>query len=357
MFNVTPAVFAIGKEYQIMFFINRPAYSWITIDGREYSDSVCGNLRSAPGMRCVTVPMSALDGAKKYTVCVQNIESRSSYFTKTRSVIEREYAFSPLPTDRPARAYMIGDAHGSFEGPVLAAKAFGDIDFLILNGDMADSSFDSSAFMNFYEVSAALTGGEKPVVYVRGNHEDRGAAAEILPEYMPVRDGKTYYTFRLGSLWDIALDCGEDKTDDHAEYGGSTRFHEYRLAETEYIGSVIENAAAEYEAAGVAHRIAIVHIPFMFRQGDPFDIEEAIYTKWSALLAKIGVEAVISAHEHRFFFLRPGDGHFRLAAPCPVVIGSERGDGYFGGTGFVFGDGIDVHFTTSRGETVRKETV
>ena len=357
MFNITPAVFAIGSEYQIMFYQPRPAYTWIEVGGREYSDSVCGNLRSAPGMRRVTVPMTALDDARGYTLCVQNIAERASYFTKTRPVVRREYAFAPVPTDRPARAYMIGDAHGSNAGPILAAKAFGEIDFLILNGDMADSSFDKSAFVNFYEVAAALTHGEKPVVYVRGNHEDRGAAAEILPDFMPVRGGKTYYTFRLGAVWGIALDCGEDKDDSHAEYGGSTRFHEYRLAETEYIESVIENAAAEYEAAGVAHRIAIVHIPFMFRQGDPFDIEADIYTKWSALLEKIGVEAVISAHEHRFFFLRPGDEHFRLAAPCPVVIGSERGGDYFGGTGFVFGDKIDVHFTTSKGETIRKETV
>ena len=357
MFNVTPAVFAIGSEYQIMFYVSRPAYSWVTVDGVEYSDSVCGNLRSKPGMRRVTVPACALDAAKKYTVCVQNIASRASYFTETRPVIRREYAFAPVPSDRPIRAYMLGDAHGDCDHPVLAAKAFGEIDFLILNGDMADSSFDEKAFMNFYEVSAILTGGEKPFVYVRGNHEDRGAAAEILPDYMPVRDGKTYYTFRLGSVWGIALDCGEDKTDDHAEYGGSTRFHEYRLAETEYIERVIANAAAEYEAPGVAHRIAIVHIPFMFRQGDPFDIEQEIYEKWSALLSKIGIEVVISAHEHRFFFLRPGDEHFRLPAPCPVVIGSERTSEHFGGTGFVFGDGIDVHFSSSKGTTVREETV
>ena len=357
MFNITPAVFAIGSEYQIMFYVSRPAYSWVMVGGREYSDSVCGNLRSAPGMRRVTVPMTALDGVGKYTVCVQNIAERASYFTKTASVVRREYSFSPVPTDRAIRAYMIGDAHGINAEPISAAKAFGEIDFLILNGDMADSSFDKSAFVNFYEVSAALTRGGKPVVYVRGNHEDRGAAAEILPDYMPVRGGLTYYTFRLGNVWGIALDCGEDKDDSHAEYGGSTRFHEYRLAETEYIESVIANAAAEYEAPGVAHRIAIVHIPFMFRQGDPFDIEPEIYTKWSELLSKIGVEIVICAHEHRYFFLRPGDEHFRLPAPCPVVIGSERGDGYFGGTGFVFGDKIDVHYTTSRGDTVRKETV
>ena len=357
MFNITPAVFAVGKEYQIMFYVGRPAYSWVKIGDREYSDSVCGNLRSKPGMRRVRVPMSALDEAKGYTVCVQNIAQRSSYFTKACPAIERKYAFAPVPTDRPARAYMLGDAHGDWEHPIRAARAFGEIDFLILNGDMADSSFDESAFMNFYKVSAIMTGGEKPVVYVRGNHEDRGAAAEILPEYMPVRDGRTYYTFRLGNIWGIALDCGEDKDDSHAEYGGSVRFHEYRLDETRYLESVIENAASEYEAEGVEHRIAVVHIPFMFRQGDPFDIEREIYEKWSALLEKIGVEVVLSAHEHRFFFLRPGDGHFRLPAPCTVVIGSERNSEDFGGTGFVFGDKIEVHYTSSKGTTVRKETV
>ena len=357
MFNITPAVFAVGGEYQIMFYQPRAAFTWIRVGDKSFDDSVCGNLRSAPGMRRVTVPAPLLDEAKKYTVCVQNIAGRAAYFTERRTVVEREYDFYPVPSDRPARAYMIGDAHGENERPIAAARAFGDIDFLILNGDMANDSSTAHAFVNFYEVSAALTGGEKPVVYVRGNHEDRGAAAELLPDYMPVRGGLTYYTFRLGGVWGLVLDCGEDKDDSHAEYGGSTRFHEYRLAETKYIESVIENAASEFDAPGVTHRAVIVHIPFMFRQGDPFDIETEIYSKWLELIEKTRAEVIIAAHEHRYFILRPGDGRLRLAPPCPVVIGSERGDGYFGGAGITFGDGIDVKFTTSKGTTLRKERV
>ena len=34
-------------------------------------------------------------------------------------------------------------------------------------------------------------------------------------------------TFRLGNLWGILLDCGEDKNDDRPEYGGTICCHAF----------------------------------------------------------------------------------------------------------------------------------
>lgn len=42
--------------------------------------------------------------------------------------------------DSNARAYHIADAHCLTDEPVRAAKAYGDIDFLILNGDIGEDS-------------------------------------------------------------------------------------------------------------------------------------------------------------------------------------------------------------------------
>lgn len=46
---------------------------------------------------------------------------------------------------------------------------------------------------------------------------------------MPGDDGRSYYTFKVGCIWGILVDTGEDKEDSHAEYGGIICCHDFRL--------------------------------------------------------------------------------------------------------------------------------
>lgn len=48
-------------------------------------------------------------------------------------------------------------------------------------------------------------------------------------------NGNTFYDFTLGDIAGIVLDCGEDKTDDHAEYGHTVACHGFRLRETRWL--------------------------------------------------------------------------------------------------------------------------
>lgn len=352
MYSDLPVVYAVGETYQIMFYVAQNAYAWIKIGDRVFDDAVCGNLRSAVGMRRVTVPQKTLDAACGYTLCLEKIGPRQCYRTEQKGVTERTFAFRPVPDNGTVRAYMVGDAHGNGNRTVAAAKAFGAFDFLIVNGDMSES-VDQNSFSVAHNVAVALTGGSLPVVYARGNHENRGAAAELLPQYAPVQNGQTYYTFRLGAIWGIVLDCGEDKPDDHPEYGGSARFHAFRLAETGYLRDVIAHADTEYNAPGVTRRICVVHADFPRVQEPPFDIERTLYQSWCDLLGEMGVEVIAAAHLHRYQILRPGDKELRLFVPCPLVVGTETNDDRIGGTGFPFKpDGIETQFTYSTGEVL-----
>ena len=352
MYSDLPVVYAVGETYQIMFYVAQDAYAWIKIGGSVFDDAVCGNLRSAVGMRRITVPQKTLDAAGGYTLCLERIGKRKCYRTAQKGVTERAFSFRPVPDSGTVRAYMVGDAHGDGARTIAAAKAFGAFDFLIVNGDMSES-VDQNSFSVAHNVAAALTGGEKPVVYARGNHENRGATAECLPDYAPVQDGQTYYTFRLGGIWGVVLDCGEDKPDDHPEYGGSARFHAFRLAQTDYLRRVIANAKAEFDAPGVTHRICVVHADFPRVQEPPFDIERALYQSWCNLLSEMRVEVIAAAHLHRYQILHPGDIDLRLSVPCPLVVGTEKKNDRIGGTGFTFSpDGIETQFTFSTGEVL-----
>ncbi|MBR3553449.1 MAG: metallophosphoesterase [Clostridia bacterium] len=357
MFSKIPVVYAVGTDYQIFFAVRRSAYAWIKIGDRVFDDTVCGNMRSMPGMRHITVPQAVLDAAGGYTLCLQRIRERKSYWTQTLDTQETRYRFFPVPASGAARCYMVGDAHGDADRTLAAAKAYGDFDFLIVNGDM-NESVNTSRFELAHNVAAELCRGERPVVYARGNHENRGAATELLPQYIPLRNGRTYYTFRLGGLWGIVLDCGEDKEDDHPEYGGYARFHAYRQEETAYLRRVLRQKAHEFDAPGVTRRIVVVHTQFPRRQDPEFDTERSLYQTWCDLLEKMRVDVMLTAHMHSYQVLRPGDPDLRLQISCPLVIGTANNRNQIGGTGCTFGpDGVTIQFTTSDGTVFPPETL
>ena len=351
----TPVVYAVENTYQIMFPVDVPAFAWIKIGDQTFEDAVCGMMRSIPGMRRISVPQELLDTSGGYTVVLQVIEERLSYHTKTLSFESFDYAFSPVPGEN-ARAFMLGDAHGDPEGAVQAAEAFGSFDFLIVNGDI-DECKSEERLLSAYRLASRLTGGAKPVVYVRGNHENRGQLAELLPNYIPLCDGVTYYTFRLGGIWGVVLDCGEDKPDDHKEYGGYARFHKFRLKETDFLRQVLSRAETEFAAAGVTHRICAVHTEFPRKQEEAFDIERELFQDWCDLLGEMGVEMILSAHMHSFQYLLPGDADLRLTIPCPLLIGTKKDGSLVGGSGLTFGkNGIEICYADSSGAVTRCET-
>jgi hypothetical protein len=188
--------------------------------------------------------MAELDRAKKYTVCIRPLLHRKPYFTTTAPLETFTFPFMPVP-ERNIRAYHISDAHNRIDGPVAAARAFGEFDFLILNGDIIDHSGDPSKFDNIYRICAELTGGSKPVVFSRGNHDMRGNYAEKFAEYTPNCNGNTYYTFRLGPIWGILMDCGEDKMDACEEYGHTVACHAFRRRQTAFLKRVIADCKNE----------------------------------------------------------------------------------------------------------------
>ena len=350
MLSLAPAVFAVDDTYQIMVPIEKEALFWVRVGDTDYYDESNGILRSLSELHRATVPMAALDAAGCYTVCIRPLVERKPYFTESEPVEEYTYSFRPLPASG-IRAYHISDAHNRVDSPVAAARAFGDIDLLILNGDVIDHSGDPSKFHNIYAICSQLTGGGIPTVFSRGNHDMRGNYAEKFAEYTPNSHGNTYYTFRLGTLWGILLDCGEDKPDTNAEYGHTICCHRFRQRQTAFLQDVIRRAEAEYAAPGITTRVVIAHNPFSDVFPHPFDIEQELYREWCALLREhVRPHVMICGHKHVTEVWMPGGPQDKLGQPCPVVIGGLPDGKGFVGCGYVFGeDAITVTFTDSDG--------
>ncbi|MBO5745936.1 MAG: metallophosphoesterase [Clostridia bacterium] len=358
MLKTNPAVFAVENDYQIMVEVEKPSVFRVKVGDRYYYDESNGIMRSQNNLHRCIVPQKALNEAKEYTVCVRPLIERKPYFTTTEPEQEFTYNFRPVPEKEP-KAYHISDAHNRIETPIKAAKIFGDIDFLILNGDVIDHSGNPEKFKNIYEICSGITNGECPIVFSRGNHDMRGNFAEKFAEYTPNFHGNTYYTFRLGSIWGILLDCGEDKDDFGPEYGFTVYCKDFRRRQTEVLKQLIENADSTYNAEGVKTRVVVSHNPFSQKLEPPFDIEGDVYTEWCELLKEhVKPHVMICGHIHDLEVRKPGCDKDHYGQPCDVVIGATCGENYFAGCGYVFGENeITVQFTDSNGEILETQKI
>ena len=363
MLTTAPAVFAVENEYQIMVPVTRECLFWVRVDGVDYYDESNGILCSRSLLHRASVPMAALDGAKEYTVCLRPLIERKPYFSTTEEVREYRFDFRPLP-EKDVRIYHISDAHNLIDEPVAAAAVYGACDLLILNGDILQHSGDPDKFDNVYEICSRITRGHIPVVFSRGNHDMRGNFAEAFADYTPNHLGNTFYSFRLGALWGVVLDCAEDKPDGNAEYGHTINCSAFRRRQTAFL----QRLAAErpFDAEGITRRVCIVHHPFTKRMKPPFNIEEDIYTEWATVLKDFDLDLMITGHLHRLDVFPVGGEEDAFGQPCPVLVGgkpwligkkvddTEVTENAWAGCGITLGERIELTFTHSNGTTLSR---
>ena len=359
--ELTPIVFAVNHEYQIMAYVEEASLMWVQVGEHTFYDESNGIMRSDVKIHRVHVPMELLDREKSYKVFVRKVIDRKPYFPEFEDVVERAYSFRPVPTEGTVRGYHVSDSHNRIEEPAIAAECYGNIDFLVLNGDLADHTHSVENCLVFYEIASKITKGTIPVVFSRGNHDTRGLMAERFCEYTPMSQGKTYYTFRVGCVWGMVLDCGEDKVDSHEEYGGTVCFHQFRERETEFIKDVIAHAEDEYLAEGVKYRLVIAHNPFTVIHKKPFDIEQDLYREWIRLIGdNVNPHALLGGHMHCLKVIRPGDELDHFGQTFPTVVGSivQGHDPYYAGAGFeLHEEQMEITFTDSESHIVRKDSV
>ena len=353
-----PAVFAVGNMYQIMVPVESESLLWIKCGNTCYYDEINGVLRSGCLVHKVCVPMEELDNVGEYTVYCRKIIKRKAYFTESEEPYQESFKFHPVSTNKKKiLAYQIGDAHNHVDGPAAAAKRFeeeyGKIDFLVLNGDIPDHSGTIENFDTIYKIADRITGGEIPIIFARGNHDLRGSFAEKLTDYTPNENGNTYFTVRLGNIWALVLDCGEDKADDNCEYAHTVSCSPFRKRETEYLKSLIKHPDEHYMAPGISHRLVIAHFPFTQISPEPFNIENEIYGEWTRVLEnEIKPDLMMCAHMHDFGIHSSDSQNNRFEHSFTVVIGSKvilGSEPYFAGMGLLLqGEKTEIVFNDDK---------
>ncbi len=330
-FHCHPTVCAVGDDYHIMLPVKTAMLVWVQIGDECFYDESNGILRSNVDIHRIIVPARALNTARGYTLIYRKIINRTPYFPKSEDEVAIAYPFKPLEKTEGINIYHVSDAHGMIDAPASAAGFFGDdLDLFLLNGDIANFSGSIDDLSTAYKIASAVTGGSIPCVFSRGNHDLRGPSAENLAEFTPNCNGKSYYTFKIGCIWGILVDCGEDKADDCIAYGHTICCEDFRTREEAFIRSVIAHADEEYNAPGVKYRLIVSHVPFTYNKdvsdelGEaPFMIEIERYTRWAKILKEnIRPNLMLSGHLHINVVSMPGSPYDCKGQPCPVVIGA-----------------------------------
>jgi 3',5'-cyclic AMP phosphodiesterase CpdA len=151
------------------------------------------------------------------------------------------------------------------------------------------------------------------MLFSRGNHDVRGPGARHLQAYFPKSLGSGYQNLlRIGPVAIIVLDTGEDKEGPQI-YGDLGEWALYREAQKGWL----ENAVRDPLFKKAPHRIVFCHIPLRWKSpqhsGDWCQDGD---NRWSPVLAKAGVSAVISGHTHEFWCDSPN-----AARPFYQIVG------------------------------------
>lgn len=190
-------------------------------------------------------------------------------------------------------------------------------DYVFYNGDMFDYQTDEQQIIDhLLKPSTEAFASSKPFIFVRGNHETRGKFCRDLPNYFSNIGGKGYFAYEWGPVFNLVLDTGEDKPDEHPVYAGIVDFDQYRREQANWMEEVMRSRAFQ-EAK---FRVVMMHIP-PFHSGD---WHGTLHCRklFAPLFEKYGVDLVISGHTHRHGIWPSSEEH-----SYPIAIGGGPKEG------------------------------
>ncbi len=346
-------VYLVEDKYQIVFVTREAGNAWVRIGNVIYRDSANGCVYHKKKVHRLTVPAVLLDREKSYTVGFRRVLSREPYRFEVGERQEKRYDFRPPNETGTMRIAMVGDSHGAYDMAAAMARRAGDIDLLILNGDIADYSGNEEDLLACAKISSRVSGGRVPVIFARGNHDTRGDAAPLLSEYVGTDEGRSYFTFRTGGLFGIVLDYGEDKPDDHPAYGGLADYEGFRARQMAFLDRILEEGVyEEYE-----HVVAICHV------GPDWQNDRAFSAEWMARLSAICPDIFLVAHAHALSMKPPCEGNEKYPPLTFPTVTGTRPEGvrgtqtsqlpprFIGTVAEFHANGVTVEFLDDKGES------
>ena len=272
------------------------------------------------------VAITGLEPGSKYNYRVTSTEIEKYDHYKVafgQTIASDTYSFTTLNSKKTICSFVVfNDVHSNVDNlkrrvEIANAKPY---EMVFLNGDiLQDPSTENLIIDTLLKPASDIFASEIPFLFVRGNHETRGAFARNVKDYVAMPEDRYYYSFKHGPVYFVVLDSGEDKEDSHWAYSGLNDFDSYRDEQTEWLKKEIKKK----EFKNAPFRVVLTHIP-LFSSDDAHGTLDC-RKKWAPLLNQGRIDLHISGHTHRPDVVDAVKGEHDY----PVFIGGGPHDGRF----------------------------
>ena len=296
---------AVDNGITICWMTNVPTYSWVEygkngkldkkkqlyVDGQMFCNNTNHHFRLTDLEPGVTY---------SYRICSEEILSYGAYSKDFGNTAYSDVYTFKLPEKNKTdfTVLFFNDMHNNFKlmerFSELIKEQKMEYDFVIYNGDCIDAPKNEASAVDVLKELINIASAEtKPFIFMRGNHEIRGAYSIGMRSLFDCINGTTYGAFSLGDTRFIMLDCGEDKPDSTWVYYGLNDFNQFREDQAQFLRK--ELTSPEFKQA--KRRILVHHVPiYAGREGSYNPCIE----KWGDILADAPFDICINAHWHRF---------------------------------------------------------
>ena len=296
----------------ICSIFNKPCLAWVDIldNNNQVIETV---YQVEDGMRNANsevfkfrVPTK--NSSLRYRVSAKEITKFEPYKIEYGSLIQSDSTGITLPESKQKsiNCLILNDVHEQKDsyGYLYEKSKLPKKDLVFLNGD----SFHYVTNQQDLTEKLLKPIGDKfashtPFLMIRGNHETRGSFSRSYKNYFDYPENKFYQAFKMGPIFWIILDSGEDKPDDHEVYGGTVDYDNYRLQQKEWLTKVLQSK----DRKEAKHTLVITHIPF--HHSDEWHGTKHNHECFHQLLNNHKVDAVISGHTHKYSFHPPDNNH------------------------------------------------
>lgn len=252
----------------------------------------------------------------KYQIVSTRVVKLKGYWPdKGLSIDSGPYSFKTLDRAKAEAGFaFITDTHedvarvNALTGMIDWTKA----DFLVHGGDAFHTvESEDHLFERWLDPAAAALKQSVPLIWLRGNHETRGAFVRELAGYVAPPEDRYYFARDHGPMHVIVIDSGEDKPDETNVYAGLNSFGAYRRQEFDWFSNHVKTADRVRSAP---FKVILVHQP-------GWGYVEKQNAKWVQLANEAGADLVISGHTHRFAHRLPKDGENRYHH---LIVGQDQ---------------------------------
>lgn len=314
------------RSMSIRWLTNKTCYSWV-----EYGLGENLNLKmdkSTDGLRNAferihEIMLNDLEPGKKYSYRVASKEMKNfvqDVFDFGETIYSSTFQFSTIPQNTDTVSFLVlNDLHdrpSSFDD-LFQINKDDPFDFVFLNGDMFNhQSNEQQIIEHLLNPCTKNFASFKPMLYVKGNHEERGPFARNLKNYFSYPQGQ-YFHFQHGPLFCVVLDTGECNPDEDPYFKSLANFDAYRLEQAVWAEKLMQTDA--YKNA--TYKVVLMHIPTFYLVSDRHTRHcEKVF---SPLFDQYKVDLVIAGHTHVPGIHPPVKGKHNY----PIIIGGGPNDG------------------------------